>query len=89
MDELEFVCNHYDKVIHLVYVRYFVRNHHNNLSSNYHLIFYDLLLILILIVDYQEEANHDNHVELYFDLDVQDWIHLKKSNHDCIPENLV
>jgi hypothetical protein len=91
MDELAFVYNHYDKLIHLVHVQYFVRNHHNNFSSNDHLMLDDFLLILMMIMieGCQEEANHDNHVVLYFDQDEQDVVDLKKSNYDYLLMNLV
>jgi hypothetical protein len=81
MDELVIVCNRHERLIFLVYAHYFVRNHHNNLSSNDHLTFDDRFSMLIMIVDVQEEANHDNHVVLNFDQDEQDVDHWKKSNH--------
>lgn len=69
MDVMAYVCILHGRLIVSVRVRSFVPNHHNNFASNDHLSFDELMSrSRQLIVDSQVQANHDNHVELYYDL---------------------
>jgi len=82
MDEQACVCNHSDRLIHLVCVQHFPPNHHNNFSSNVHLTYDKYLTVLLMMpIDVcQALANHDNLVESYFLRAAMDINHVRKPN---------
>ena len=83
MDVKAYVCNLRDRLIAWVCVRSFVPNRRNNFASNDHLNFYELMSrSKQIIVDSQVQANHDNHVELYYDQEAQKMVHEKEWNHE-------